>query len=695
MKKTTPWLTIIALTVALLVSGLQTKAYIFNSYRYPGDTAVAKTTDTTKAKQGLFKKLISVLHFKANAQQREKKRVLSIINSLSIGDSIRISADSLRGMIISLSDKQDKYYDSLLILIDSIAKKPTVINYITPAPKPPPTPSPSEEIVVDSTETADSDLKDALNALLPVITGKTEADKKEEKEKRQSLSILHKLVNKDSVVVRRQEGRSVKEFAFTMKKEAQFYAFYNTLTPFDYSVFPFHVFDWWVYDALLLNGTTGSFKDLTVWDSSATLINTARKAGCRIAFTVLQDIDKSTSLFLKSTAAQQKLSDYILSLLSQQKISGINIYFRKLTAADKDHFTTFVSFISRALKSTDSTFSIGITLPATTSLDIYNITALNSYCDRFFISDSTALSYYLNQKIPASKFIFTVPVSSDRMNPVEIISGQFEMVKDSKLGGAGICYSGNHLNYSMAWDAMLFKLTQLDSVIIKDSALAPLTFWQLLYRRFALYNYILNNPCEECFQDLQSDSAASNRMVQYVQDLGIDSIVRAHNQQAAKTTKDPVLLKKLLITEVEYIISELTHVMLFVALLFFVITAVTAIIYIYNLKNIGDEWKKKKLVARLLILFTTLFTLSLFSYVFANDNIPFFNESAEIKIHNQSVERDPAGNYYKHNYYCYPDNGCANMSLYTLLGIILLGTGVGILITRFLILPLLQRNDTP
>lgn len=695
MKKTTYWPTITILIFSLLVSCLQTKAYTFTYHGFPGDTTVAKTADAIKAKQGLFKKIISVLHFKANAQRREKERVLNIINSLAIGDSIRVSADSLRGMIISLSDKQDKYYDSLLVLIDSIARKPSVINYITPPPTPSPVPAEPEEIITDSATSTDTDIKDALNALLPAITGNTESARKEGKEKRQALSILHKLVNQDSATVRIQEGRSVKEFAYTMQKQTLFYAFYNAFAPFDYRVFPFHLFDWWVYDALLLNGTTGSFKDISGWDSSATLINTARSAGCRIAFTVLQDVDKSTGLFLTNTAARQKLSDNIMYLLSQQKVNGINIHFTKLIPADKENFTDFMSFLSHALKSTDSTLSISVTLPPAGNREAYDVVALNNYCDRFFISDSTALQFYMNQKIPAAKFIFTVPVTADRMSAIEIISAQFEMVRDSKLGGAGICYSGNNVNYSMAWDAMLFKLTNIDSVKVKDSALAPLTFWQKCYRRFAIYNYLLNNPCEECFQDLQSDSAASNRILIYVQDLGIDSIVRAHNKQAATTTKDPQLLKKRLTTELEYMTAELTRIMFWVAIVLFIITAVTAIYYIYNLKNIGDEWGRKKTVARILIVFTTLFTLAIFSYLFANDNVPFFTESTILKEQNQSIEQDAAGNYYKHNYYCYPDNNCANMSLYTLLGIILLGTGVGIFISRFLILPLLQRNDTP
>lgn len=695
MKRTTVAPILVTLCFIFFVCCLHTTAYTYDFIYNPGDSAARVTVP--KVKQGLVKKMVSLLHFKANAERRQKQRVLALLDSLALKDSLKVNTERLKALIDSVSEKQDRYHTEILVLIDSLAKIAAARPEETPAkaPEPTPTPAPAENETEDSSASADKDVADALNALLPAISGQAETARKEEKQKRESLSILRPLVNKDSVIVKHEDPHSVKYYLYSFKKQTQFYAFYNTTTPFPYNTFPFHTFDWWVYDALLLNGSTGNFKSLTAWDSSAALIQTARKAGYNIQFTVLQDNETSASTFLKSTAAQHTLSNNIQYLLAQQKLNGVNIDFRKLKASDKNGFSDFVSFLSRAIKVNDSTLQLTVTLDAANPMEAYDITALNKACDRFYISDSTWLTYYLNQKVPASKFVYTIPVGADYTEPVDIISGQFEMVRQNKLGGAGIRYSGDNFNYNTAWDAMLFKLTTLDSVVIKDSATAPLTFFQALYRRLVLYNYILTNPCEECFQDLQNDSLASANLVLYTRELGIDSIVRARNKLAAKQAPNLAALKKLLVTEVEYITRELTTLLLIITILFAVLTLATAVFFILKLKNEGSDWKYKKIVARTLTGLSIVLTLFLFAYVFTNDKIPLFSSSAESLDRYQSVHQYTDGVYYKTNFYCYPDNSCANMSLYSLWGIILLGILLGVVIARLLILPLLRRSYIP
>lgn len=698
MKKTTVAVTFVTICVISLVCCLHTSAYTYNFTFNPGDSAV-KVTDP-KVKQGLIKKMVSLLHFKANAERRQKQRVLALLDSLAIKDSLKVNTERLKALIDSVAEKQDRYHTEILVLIDSLGKIATARQEEappkTPETNPPAAPAAAKEATTaDSSATADNDIADALNAMLPAVSGQAEAAKKEEKQKRESLSILRPLVNKDSVVIKHQDATSVKYYLYSFSKQTQFYAFYNTLTPFSYGTFPFHVFDWWVYDGLLLNGSTGNFKSLAAWDSSAALIQTARRAGCHIQFTILQDNENSAASFLRSTSAQHTLSNNVQYLLSQQKLNGINIDFRKLKTTDKEAFSDFVSFLSRAIKLGDSSLQVTVTLDAANPMEAYDITALNKTCDRFYISDSTWLTYYLNQKVPASKFVYTLPVTSDYTEPAEIISGQFDMVKENKLGGAGIRYSGDNFSYSTAWDAMLFKLTTLDSVMIKDSATGPLTFFQSLYRRLVLYNYILTNPCEECFQDLQNDSLASTTLVQYTRELNIDSFVRAYNKQAVKKAKKPSELRKLLVTDLEYLTMELSKLLLIITIVFAILTLATAIFYILRLKNEGNDWKYKKPVARTLTALSIILALFAFAYIFANDKIALFSSSEASKDHYQSVHQYANGEYYKQNFYCYPDNSCANISLYTLWGIILLGILLGVIIARLLILPLLRRNYIP
>jgi hypothetical protein len=676
---------------------LKTKAYHFNSFSfYQKDTgAVAKkAAELAKAKQGFFKKLAGALQFRTNARNKEKERVLNIINGLSIGDSINISADHLKMMIIALSDKQDRHYDSLLAVIDSIKTHLPASNTATKPAEPANSGNKNEPPPVDSSIITDQDIDDLVNKILPLVTGKAISDKQEQ-EKRQAASNIRKVIDADNpILLRKREGLSIKDIRVTLHKITDLYGFYNALAPFDYSTIKFKLFNWWIYDAILLNGKTGNFKELNGWDS-ATITDAARQAGCKLAFTLLMDNDKSTTSFLKNTPAQQQLANNIISLVYRKKTDGVNICFRKLTLADKPYFSAFISFLSKALKTAYPGFTIGITIPATSPLQAYDMNALNQSADIFFTEETTTLSYYLDQKVPASKFVFTIPVSATSIDDAATLDLKFNMVKDDSLGGAGICYTGNNINYSTVWETLLYKLVKIDSLVVKDSVITrnKLTFFERISRRLALYNYIICNPCEECFENFDKDSDI-NKLMLYVHDLRIDSLTKVHNQKIVKDNKDTHNIHNQLLTEFEYVSHELTTILGYLTLFLLLAGIVIAIIYVYYLKNKGNQWPYKKPVAGILIAIVALLTLSFFSYVFVNDTIPFFGVSTEASKEHEEIST-VSGVYYKRKTSCIPDGHCVNIPLYTLLGIISLGAGVGTLLARYLILPLLKKDDLP
>ncbi|WP_096510877.1 hypothetical protein [Filimonas lacunae] len=656
----------------------------------PKDTAAKAFEDTLKSKQGILKSIAQFFKFRANAQKREKERVLNIIKSLSIGDSIRITADNLKLMIATIADKQDQHYDTIMALIDSLQSRFPLVTTLKDITHP----TTDSTGVTDSTVT-DLDISEIIKKLLPPSPGKP-LTKKEKEERAQKTTTTRNIIDMGPQSFRKREGISIKDYSLTLRKLTSFYGFYNTAEPYDSRNTPFKEFDWWIYDALQFNGKTGNFTALNNWNTIPNIADTAKNAGCKIAFTIQLANPTTTSSFLKSVKAQHKLSDGILELLSKRPADGINIHFATLDESDRNRFTDFVSFLSKAVKQAHPGFQVALTLPEEITPTYINISDLDSSCDAFFINDSSAVSYFLSQKVPASKFIFTVPANAYEASDLPAITGRFEMVTDNKLGGAGICYVGNNVNYIDVWNSMLYTLTTIDTTLVKDSTITsthPFTFWEKLYRRLALYNYIITNPCEECFEHIQGDSSI-NYLLQYVHDLGLDTVVRGYNKQQLQRRDRPADLRRVLVTEFEYLSNELTRFLLCASLIMLLGCIIFGVVYVYNLKNKGDDWSYKKPVARILMAFTILLTLFAFSYVFVNDQLPFFGVGNTVKIHWETIGIK-SGSYFKKSLKCMPDPDCVNISLYTLLGIITLGGIVGILTARFLILPLLKQNDVP
>lgn len=655
------------------------------------DTLAKVAADASKSKQGLVSSVGNFFRFRANAQRKEKERVLNIIKGLAIGDSIRISADNLKEMIALLADKQNQHYDTVLALIDSLRSKfpvTTTIQYIT-------TPDTSKSGISDTAVT-DISIDEIINKLLPAIHGKPLTEKQEQ-EKRQTLTTVHNIIDSGHIVYRVKQGVSLKDYSLSIRKQTDFFGFYDASDPFNTSTIPFHLFNWWVYDALMFNGKTGNLTNLNGWDT-ASVNKEAVKAGCNLAFSIQLANPSTAAAFLRSQKAQQQLANTLIDVVARGAARGINIYLTTLAPEDKDRFSAFVNLLSRALKTTYKQFTIAVTIPSYIAPTNYDLPALDLAADLFIISDSLSIPWFLNQKIPSKKFIFTIPVNPDQPEPTEAITGKFALVKDNKLGGAGILYAGNNVPYYTAWDAMLYKLTAIDTTLIKDSTLAngqQFTLLQRLYRRAVLYNYIVNNPCHQCFNYFAADedSAYSRELLQYVHDLRIDSIVHVQNKKVASTKKG-VDLKRLLVNEFDYIKQELDSILLYLSLFFLLIGIITAIFYIYNLKNKGDDWQYKKTTARILIGITIPLTLFLFSYLFVNDNVPFFGINSEIREAHQEIITQ-SGILYKQATQCIPDDDCVNISLYTLIGIIAIGGIVGVLTARFLLLPLLKQDDMP
>lgn len=282
---------------------------------------------------------------------------------------------------------------------------------------------------------------------------------------------------------------------------------------------------------------------------------------------------------------------------------------------------------------------------------------------------------------------------------------KFEFIKKNKLGGAAIYNLNDNGSYPELWDEIAYAFANPDTTYIPGDFIVKrnnnkLTFWEEWSQRFALYNYILQNPCEICFEN-NPDPEQRERFAQYMSNLKIDSLMQRENQRLMQKHEDTYR------SEFEYVNWQLTKLLRTITLIIFIILVGLGIFYFYKIKNKGDKWEWKKVTVRTLIVIANLFILFVFTWVFSSNTLPFFGASVSAnsgysKDYGNYANKLPVNGIRKDTItnmgYCEinaSNSDCINMPLQTLLGIVTMGLIIGFLITRYLIMPLLKREDVP
>lgn len=360
----------------------------------------------------------------------------------------------------------------------------------------------------------------------------------------------------------------------------------------------------------------------------------------------------------------------------------------------------------------------------------------------------TAVSRYLNTDVPAEKLIITIPYTGtrwqlakgetkgrfiqlltyseirkrynwpiyyeeesanafmDSVNDKGVIirriifdddnslEKKYDFILQNGLGGVSIDALGYDKGYGELWDMLAYKFAIIDTSFLSDSIIATPTNVQLSWldkieRKLALYWYIVNNPCKVCFDDIK-DTGYATKLNLYLQELKIDSLIAAENKKLPSAERYK--------SRFEYINYELTRLLVIVSAALFILLLLATGFYIYQIKVNSAAWKWKKKMELVLLGITVVFVLSFFSYLFCDDTIPLFGSAPAVGTNRHDVA-NTAANTATATYtsVCDTDTNdtCINMPLYTLMGIILAGMLAGFAITRYLILPLIKRDDIP
>ncbi len=314
------------------------------------------------------------------------------------------------------------------------------------------------------------------------------------------------------------------------------------------------------------------------------------------------------------------------------------------------------------------------------------------------IMDSTVNLSFNKDSQMKDTLVATLPLTRLYYDDAVTLGKKYQFTLDSKLGGIAVTALGDDKGYADLWDEMTYRFADTFKLSLPDSnfenrwervQLSTLQKWS---RYLGLFKYILNNPCEKCYEDIKDDSL-KNKLQRYLFDLKIDSTMHAENTKLLAKGEDTYR------SHFEYLNYWLDYIFRIISLVLFILTVVTTAIYIVKTKNQGNEWKGKRVIGWTCVISSNLFLLAYFSFLFASNAIPYFGTTTS---NNSGYSKSYAGERLINNgmliqdtSYCDPDptQVCFNTPLHVFLLIISLGLIIGILITYFLIMPVMKRKN--
>ncbi|MGD1847040.1 MAG: glycosyl hydrolase family 18 protein [Salibacteraceae bacterium] len=172
----------------------------------------------------------------------------------------------------------------------------------------------------------------------------------------------------------------------------------NDTLQLTYKVLGFHPYwmgdAWQVYDFSLLSHlayfsyelqSDGNYASVHDWNSTK-MIDSAHQANpdCKVLLTVNSFNSNTNQEFLNSPNAQDRLIQNLSTLLKGRNGDGVVIDMENVPEAEGQAFTLFIKKLYLALKDSNQTWEVAVTLPALPKPQ-YDIVSLWSYTDLFLI----------------------------------------------------------------------------------------------------------------------------------------------------------------------------------------------------------------------------------------------------------------------------------------------------------------------
>lgn len=344
------------------------------------DSSALILVDTLKfdAKtHGILSKIIQPIKFKDNRDRREKKRIYDFMQELIHNGQLQIDSSTVYDIMVQLDTIYSTNTSTKKIIDDIIA---------------------TNELDKKASEEVVESLKTKMSAVI------LENASNNIKEKRALMTD----VNKDL-----KEIRKVKYSYTSGKGKRDTFPMGDTLYFIERVLNPkIKVIGWhnsWIKDEYLrYNYNYLSSINLYGYELSPTgknkkpeyiddfkkpggIIESAQDNGCDVHLTVYSKLPSEIRKFLNDTIAQNNLIAELNTIINNNNLKGINVYFDGTGVADAPGFVQFISKVRVLLNSIDKSYELNITLPAIvgdaslSEIGAYDFSNLNPLVDYYLV----------------------------------------------------------------------------------------------------------------------------------------------------------------------------------------------------------------------------------------------------------------------------------------------------------------------
>ncbi len=190
------------------------------------------------------------------------------------------------------------------------------------------------------------------------------------------------------------------------------------------------------------NGRIRNLQDLAEFQKPGGVIDLAHRKNCDVHLTIYSKLPAVINQFLNNEVAKKTFLNELDAIISDQKLTGVNIYFDFINSSDRHVFLQFIRDVRQFLNSRNDLIQLNISIPAVKDdeslfkIGAFNFFELNQLVDYYFVltdeltsvnnnialtpsplynSDKygqrtieSTVNFYSNGKIPISKLIVTL-----------------------------------------------------------------------------------------------------------------------------------------------------------------------------------------------------------------------------------------------------------------------------------------------
>ncbi|TAM93077.1 MAG: glycoside hydrolase family 18 protein [Chitinophagaceae bacterium] len=751
MKKLFTWGVLTASLIILMASPVQARINIAPSALSSHCACLAPpsyiSTNDTLPKVSLLKAISNFLKFHKNIQNAERKRILNVISNSPLKDSIMVNAREIDLLNKALSKTINQRFDSLVSLInviklsqgeeDSLSQQNTTGNE-------------------SNTTINDTAINELINKILPLLQKKAEKDSSVLKNLTMLKNIRYFYGKaKKPVDTVKIDGF----YELKLERKEPIYSFFRAPMGGNYFDYNFSIISTLIYDGYLVNGETGNCTDPGREASSDVLRTARQAGcNILLSFNLINSYNIA-SFLQDGNQQEETFINTVLKLMQAQNADGINLNFNGINNSYRMAFVTFVHALLKTMRSKFPQCQLVITVPSGNKDFAYDINKLNAPGVKFLIDfgantpggtagppaslkggngngiEST-ISRYLNSNVASSKFIIGLPYYGSQweisnrnktgrfikyltldeiasrfhepslydpqtastfinlLNENEKLTGQiwynnakamdniYGFILQNGLGGIAVEPLETKIGYADIWAGIGNNFLQFDTLPIflgLNTAISEAQYRVRMYvdsikkkERFSTsWDSVVNYSWE-------SDSLGRGSLYKSIRFLFeypckknfilSDDTLRQMYREGA-----PYLSYIKASSALFFRVSRVTEFFLAVTSLFFLLGfIIIGYIYISKLRKLGETWKFRKAAGIVLLLLAALMILFVFMYMFLSDLIPGFGANSG------------AGNM-----------ACYNMPFGILLAIIISGILLGVLIMRYLIFPIIKKDDVP